>query len=162
MTPAVRCYVPANRSVLADLVAGRPLPAGTMAVAVTPGLLTATGSSPDTADDEESEYAATLLAADRSVRLLDADDPRDRRRVVVAVDSEVTDAEPGAPGEVRTVDPVPPARVAAFHVDTIEAAPLVDAAVRALEAGVAADDALDRLSAEDLAWYAPQELGSLL
>ncbi len=68
----MRCYVPARRSVLADLAAGRPLPAGSVVVAVTvtPALLAATGSSAAATDDEEAEYAATVLAANRSVRLL--------------------------------------------------------------------------------------------
>lgn len=52
--------------------------------------------------------------------------------------------------------------MAAIHVDSASAAPLVDAAVRALAAGETAATALDRLSEEVLAWYAPHELDSLL
>lgn len=161
---AVRCYVPACRSLLADLTAGRPLLSGTAAVAVTRGLLVATGSPGAALDDEEAEYAAMLLAAALSARLLDPDDPRDRRRVVVAVDAAVTDAGTGTAGDVRIDEPVPLARVRAVLVDAAEAELLVDAAVRALAAGDAdgADKALEALAGEDLAWYAPQELDSLL
>lgn len=164
MNPAVRCYVPACRSLLADLAAGRPLPPGTAAVAVTPGLLAVSGSPGAPVDDEEAEYAATMLAAERSVRLLDADDPRDRRRVVLAVDAAVTNAGTGAPGQVRLAGPVLLAAVAAVHVDAAGDEPLVEAAVRALADGDtdAADQALEALAGEDLAWYAPQELDSLL
>ena len=163
MISTVRCYVPARRSMLADLAAGRPLPAGNTAFAVTPGLLDATGSPEAAADDEAAEYAATMLAADRSLRLLDAADPRDRRRVVVAVDAGASSLDAEAPGLVRLHEPVPLRGVASFHVDVADVEVLVDDAVRALAAGAdAADEALAMLAGEELAWYAVQELDALL
>lgn len=163
MSGLVRCYVPASSSSLTALAAGHPLPAGTPAVAVTPAFLAATGFSRAPSDDEEAEYAATLVAAQRSLRLLDPDDPHDRRRVVLAADARVSDDSTLSPGDVRLAGPLPPAQVAAIHVDTASAEPLVDAAVRALAmGGDDADEAADLLAAEDLAWYAPHELDQLL
>ena len=169
----MRCYVPARRSMLADLVRGHPVPAGTTAYAVTPALLTVTGSAGAGPDDEESEYAATMLAAEASVLLLDVDDPGDRRRIVLAVDAEVDGDHTAAerpPGEVRLREAVQPDQIAALHVDIIEAgkphqsADLVDTAVAALVAGDGdrLEQALEALADIDLGWYAPAELDSLL
>ncbi len=165
MTPAtVRCYVSGRRGTLVDLAAGRPIPAGTRANAVTAALLSALGTPSAARDDEAAEYAAARLAADTSVRLLDPDDPRDRRRVVVAVDVVVADADTAAPGEVRTAEPVTATAVVAVHVDTDDALPRVDEAVRAVATSdprrIA--DALDALGDDELAWYAPWELTQLL
>ena len=171
----MRCYVPARRSMLADLVRGHPVPAGTTAYAVTPALLTVTGSAGAVPDDEESEYAATMLAAEASVLLLDVDDPGDRRRIVLAVDAEVDGDHTAAerpPGEVRLREAVQPDQVAAVHVDVDmneagqhnQSADLVDTAVAALVAGDGdrLEQALEALADIDLGWYAPAELDSLL
>jgi hypothetical protein len=157
---------------LADLVHGRPVPAGSTAYAVTPALLTATGAGANP-DDEEAEYAALMLAAEASVLLLDVGDPGDRRRIVLAVDAEVDGDHPNPerpPGEVRLREAVQRAQVAAVHVDTGEAGQahkgviLVDAAVTALESANSnrLEQALEALADIDLGWYAPAELDYLL
>jgi hypothetical protein len=164
---SMRCYVPAFRSMLADLVDGRPVPAGTPAYAVTPALLAATGARHGEPDDEESEYAALMLAAEASVLLLDRAEPSDRRRVVLAVDADVSSAEEDTPGEVRLQQATHRIHVAAVHVDTGKAGQteaLIDRAVAARDAGDGdrLEQALDALSHVDLGWYAPSELDSLL
>lgn len=164
-----RCYVPASRATLVDLVEARSVPSGTHAYAVTPALLTATGAPTGEPENEEAEYAALMLAAEASVWLLDRADVTDRRRVVLAVDADAdgtTDAG-DAPGEVRLRQAVPREQIAAVHVDTgaaHENGELVDRALAARDAG---DDeglerALEALADVDLEWYAPSELGSLL
>lgn len=161
MSGPVRCYVPASFSSLTALAAGHSLPPGTPAIAVTPAFLAATGSPGAALDDEEAEYAATLVAVQRSLRLLDPDDPHDRRRVVLAVDAPVSDEGAESPGDVRLAEPLTLEQVAAIHVDVASAGPLVDAAVRELATGDD-DEAADLLAAEDLAWYATWELDQLL
>jgi hypothetical protein len=163
----IRCYVPACRSRLVHLAEGRPVAAGTGAYAVTPALLTATGASSGTPDDEEAEYAALMLAAEASVLLLDRADPADRRRMVLAVDADVDAAADGdVPGEVRLRQAVHLDEVAAVHVDTGDPGAqtgLVDRAVAARDAGddQGLEQALEALADVDLGWYDPSELHSL-
>ena len=164
----MRCYVPASRSMLLDLLEERPVPAGTSAYAVTPALLTATGAVTGGPDAEEAEYAALMLAAEASVLLLDRADAADRRRVVLAVDAEVdrTGAAGDAPGEIRLRQAVQRAEIAAVHVDTSDAGGaegLIDSAVAARDTGddERLEQVLEALADVDLGWYAPSELDSL-
>ncbi len=161
----MRCYLPACRAVLVGLAAGRPLPAGSPAFAVTASLLAALEDPGAAADDERAEYAAMTLAAERSVQLLDATDPLDRRRVVVALDAAVSASHLAETGEVLLAAAIPLTGVAAFHVDDVSVQPLVDDALRTPDRAastVAVAEALARLAQEDLAWYASQELDVLL
>lgn len=88
-------------------------------------------------DDEESEYAALMTAADLSTALVVAAGSPDRRRVVVVVESSATAGETGSlPAAVPLRD------VVALHLDTEDRGPDADP-----------DD--------DLAWFAPDELTDL-
>jgi hypothetical protein len=97
--------------------------------------------------------------------LLDAADPADRRRIVVAVDAAVA-PDDDQPAYARLDAAVPLARVASVHVDTDDLRPPVDAAVHALPAAADGDaDAValvDMLDSEDLAWFAVQEIADVL
>ncbi|HZG98094.1 MAG TPA: hypothetical protein VEY14_07515 [Nocardioidaceae bacterium] len=166
---SMRCYVPASRSMLLDLVEGRPVPAGMHAYAVTPALLAATAYPGGGPEDEEAEYAALMLAAEASVLQLDPADPADRRRVVLAIDADVEGTSPAGdpPGEVRLRQAVHRAEVAAVHVDTGDLSRqggLIDRALASRDAGDDAglERALDALAEVDLGWYAPSELDALV
>lgn len=164
-----RCYVPASRATMVDLVEARSVPAGTLAYAVTPALLTATGTQTGEPENEEAEYAALMLAAEASVLLLDRADVTDRRRVVLAVDADADDTTDAgdALGEVRLRQAVQRDEIAAVHVDTGDAhgnGELVDRALAARDAGdgEGLERALQALADVDLEWYAPSELDSML
>ena len=117
-----RTYVPATPALLAEWHAAGAVPAEAERV-VAPG------------EDEESEYAALMGAADASLELLGGAG----RRVVVVVEETV--------GPDRGDVPAPAAvawrHVAAVHADAVER-----------PAGADPDD--------DLAWYATQEVAQLL
>ncbi|WP_110239305.1 DUF6912 family protein [Nocardioides gilvus] len=85
------------------------------------------------ADDEESEYAALMTAADLSTALAVQADVAGLRRVVVVVESPVS----------ALSEPVPLRDVVAVHLDT-------------------EDRARDADPDDDLAWFAPTELAELL
>ena len=152
----VRVYLPLTLEGLADLErtgASGPAPLGVHAV--TPALREAW---PD-ADDDELEYAALTAAAQDSLDL-----PTERPlRVVVALDvSAVDDArDPDDPTAATVAYEVPRRRVAAVHVDTVSAEPMV-AEARAARGTPAYDELRERCLDHDLAWYATQEIGDLL
>jgi hypothetical protein len=167
----VRVYLPATTSVLRTLVDEGALPGPHTVFAVTPQLREFYERSDAEADVEELEYAALLGAARASLRLIDVDPTAARRRVVVAAD--VPDAA------VRPIDDVDTDRgaarvdadvrirdVASAHIDGAEAEDDVRAAVNVvLEADLGSEDAqfvVDQAEGHELAWYATQEIGTLL
>ncbi len=167
----MRVYLPATTSVLRTLVDEGRLSGPLTAFAVTPGLREFYALSDAGADEEELEYAALLAAARASLRLVDVDPSAARRRVVLAADvpdPAVTEVEdPDAdPGAVRIKGDVALAEVASAHVDGAEAEDDVRAAVDVvLEADLGSEDAqfvVDQAEGHELAWYATQEIGTLL
>ena len=110
----MRVYVPATADLLRAWLGAGAVPADADRF-VAPG------------EDEESEYAALMSAADASAALLGGPG----RRVVVVAETAQEDAA------------LPTSEVAAVHVDPDERP---------------ADADPD----EDLAWYAPDEVGALL
>ena len=137
------------------------------AFALTPGLREAYAVG----DEEELEYVAMGEAARASLRLLAGeliDDPEATpRRVVVSAD--VTDAtlRPDLDDAVVRLDgPIALDRLAAVHLDLVEAEAPVRAAAQVVDAADLGDaDAEFTLGdAEDheLAWYGVQELPFLL
>jgi hypothetical protein len=167
----VRVYLPATTNVLRTLVDEGRLTGPLTAFAVTPGLRDFYALSDAGADEEELEYAALLAAARASLRLIDVDPSAARRRVVLAAEvpgSAVTEVEdPDADrGAVRISGDVALAAVASAHVDGAEAEDDVRAAVGVvLEADLGSEDAqfvVDQAEGHELAWYATQEIGTLL
>ena len=167
----MRVYLPATTNVLRTLVDEGRLTGPLTAFAVTPGLRDFYALSDAGADEEELEYAALLAAARASLRLIDVDPSAARRRVVLAADvpdSAVTEVEdPDADrGAVRISGDVALAAVASAHVDGAEAEDDVRAAVGVvLEADLGSEDAqfvVDQAEGHELAWYATQEIGTLL
>jgi hypothetical protein len=159
----MRVYLPSTLPGLADiLVKGEAGPSPLHAFAVTPALREAYASG----DDEELEYVAMLAAARQSLRLLGADQAAPRRRVVLAADV------PGARVSWHAYDDeaaavlvdaaVPLTAVASGHVDELSAVTAVAAAADAVAAADAGDDdasfTVDSAEAQELAWYATQEL----
>jgi uncharacterized protein DUF6912 len=167
----VRVYLPATTTVLRTLVDEGRLTGPLTAFAVTPGLREFYALSDAGADEEELEYAALLAAARASLRLVDVDPSAARRRVVLAADvpdsavSEVEDPDADR-GGVRITGDVALAAVASAHVDGAEAEDDVRAAVGVvLEADLGSEDAqfvVDQAEGHELAWYATQEIGTLL
>jgi hypothetical protein len=167
----VRVYLPATTNVLRTLVDDGRLAGPLTAFAVTPGLREFYALSDAGADEEELEYAALLAAARASLRLVDVDPSAARRRVVLAADvpdAAVTEVEdPDADrGAVRIAGEVALRDVASAHVDGAEAEDDVGAAVGVvLEADLGSEDAqfvVDQAEGHELAWYATQEIGTLL
>jgi hypothetical protein len=167
----VRVYLPATTNVLRTLVDDGRLAGPLTAFAVTPGLREFYALSDAGADEEELEYAALLAAARASLRLVDVDPAAARRRVVLAADvpdAAVTEVEdPDADrGAVRIAGEVALRDVASAHVDGAEAEDDVRAAVGVvLEADLGSEDAqfvVDQAEGHELAWYATQEIGTLL
>ena len=167
----MRVYLPATTNVLRTLVDEGRLTGPLTAFAVTPGLRQFYALSDAGADQEELEYAALLAAARASLRLVDVDPSAARRRVVLAADvpdsavSEVEDPDADR-GAVRISGDVALAAVASAHVDGAEAEDDVRAAVGVvLEADLGSEDAqfvVDQAEGHELAWYATQEIGTLL
>ena len=167
----MRVYLPATTNVLRTLVDEGRLTGPLTAFAVTPGLRDFYALSDAGADEEELEYAALLAAARASLRLIDVDPSAARRRVVLAADvpdsavSEVEDPDADR-GAVRISGDVALAAVASAHVDGAEAEDDVRAAVGVvLEADLGSEDAqfvVDQAEGHELAWYATQEIGTLL
>ena len=167
----MRVYLPATTNVLRTLVDDGRLTGPLTAFAVTPGLREFYALSDAGADEEELEYAALLAAARASLRLVDVDPSAARRRVVLAADvpdaavAEVEDPDADR-GAVRIAGEVALRDVASAHVDGAEAEDDVRAAVGVvLEADLGSEDAqfvVDQAEGHELAWYATQEIGTLL
>ncbi|SDO31872.1 hypothetical protein [Geodermatophilus sp. DSM 45219] len=167
----MRVYLPATTSVLRTLVDDGRLTGPLTGFAVTPALREFYALSDAGADEEELEYAALLAAARASLRLIDVDPSAARRRVVLAADApdtavtELDDPDTDR-GAVRVVGDVALAHVASAHVDGADAEDDVRAAVNVvLEADLGSEDAqfvVDQAEGHELAWYATQEIGTLL
>jgi hypothetical protein len=163
----MRIYIPSTLQLLDDACHAAEFgPQPLTVYAVTPALREWYAE----AEDEDLEYAAMAQAARASVGLL-ADDPgTPRRRVVVS--AEVS-AIPPADGDAELGDArlelhvvVPWRAVAAVHLDAADAAATVGKAAELWAAAQNGDDdalfALDSCEAEDLMWYATQEIPDLL
>ena len=130
--------------------------------AVTPALREGYASG----DEEELEYAALTEAARACLLLLAADSAAPPRRVVLAAELPAEhvrwDPRDGEPGRVLVDAPIPLARLASALVDAPGAAADVRAAVEALAAADAGDEAakfaVDGAEGHELGWYAAQEL----
>ena len=136
-------------------------PAPLLGHAVTPALRESYAEG----DTEELEYVALTAAALDSLRMLAKHDCEPRRRAVVAADvpdAAVTALHDNGPSAVDVSAVVPLAKVDAIHVDDPQAEGAVDAALSALEAGGAATVEVEDVQAEDLMWFATQELPFLL
>lgn len=159
----MRVYLPATLPLLRRWLAEGQAPSGA-GHAVTPGLREwyREGS------EEEMEYAAQLAAGRAALGLLAADTDAPRRRVVVAVDVADLDVAPREPERSGVVvgAPVPVAAWASALVDDEDAEAVVSAAVTSLGAAAAGDDdaafALDEADAQELGWFAVQELRHLV
>jgi hypothetical protein len=167
----VRVYLPATTTVLRTLVEEGRLPGPHTVFAVTPDLRRFYAQSEAEADTEELEYAALLAAARASLRLLDVDPTAVRRRVVLAADVPETAVAPlddphVERGAARVDADIRMQDVASAHLDGADAEDDVSAAVNVvLEADLGSDDAqfvVDQAEGHELAWYATQEIGSLL
>jgi hypothetical protein len=167
----LRVYLPATTSVLRTLVDDGRLAGPHTAFAVTPQLREFFAVSDAEADTEELEYAALLTAARASLRLLDIDPMAPRRRVVVAADVADEAVQPMDDphverGAVRVTADIRMQDVASVHIDGEDAEDDVRAAVNVvLEADLGSDDAqfvVDQAEGHELAWYATQEIGSVL
>jgi hypothetical protein len=167
----LRVYLPATTSVLRTLVDDGRLAGPQTAFAVTPQLREFFAVSDAEADTEELEYAALLTAARASLRLLDIDPMAPRRRVVLAADVPDDAVAPMEDphverGAVRVTADVGLRDVASAHIDGEDAEDDVRAAVNVvLEADLGSDDAqfvVDQAEGHELAWYATQEIGSVL
>jgi hypothetical protein len=162
----VRVYLPTTSTGLRTLLDTGSLGAAPVtAFAVTPGLREWYVDD----DIDELEYAAMTEAARASLRLLDGDGDAARRRVVVALDAADGDVEVRDDldrGVVRLAGPVALSQVASFHVDDVEAVAAVTAAADAITAAdlgeQAAQDLVDDTEGYELAWFAAQELETLL
>jgi hypothetical protein len=158
----MRVYLPSTLPGLATVLRTGKTPVGP-AFAVTPGLREAYASG----DQEELEYAALLLAAKASLRLLAADPAAPSRRVVIAAEVSVqaSQSATGA-GEVELTQPVPLTEVVSAHVDDVSAEADIRAAVDSLPAADAGDDdamfTVDGADGHELGWYATQELPDLV
>ncbi|MGY1662150.1 DUF6912 family protein [Geodermatophilus sp. SYSU D00705] len=167
----MRVYLPATTSVLRTLVDDGRLAGPHTAFAVTPRLREFYAVSDAGTDVEELEYAALLGAARASLRLLDIDPAAVRRRVALAADvpdaavTEIEDPDT-EPGAVRVTADVALRDVASAHIDGADAEDDVRAAVNVvLEADLGSEDAqfvVDQAEGHELAWYASQEIGTVL
>lgn len=158
----MRVFVPATLLLLEQWRAAGLIDAPT-AFAVTPALREwhAGGVT------EELEYTALTHAAMASIRLLAADAGAPARRVVVAADTPGAIPEPAnGQSAVRLASPLGFETVAAVHVDDPEAEPVVRAAAATVDAADAGDPdaefAMDEAEAQELSWYATQEIPDLL
>ena len=157
----MRVYLPSTLTGLAEVLkTGEIGPAPQPGFAVTPALRESYSSG----DLEELEYTALLEAARGSLRLLAEQPDAPPRRVVLAAEVAEDDLgkAPGHPAAVQVLSAIPLSRLAAGHVDSIEAADDVRAAVAALPAAEDGDDdarfTVDGAEGHELQWYATQEL----
>jgi hypothetical protein len=119
---------------------------------------------------EELEYSALIDAAEASLRLLAADPPAPRRRVVVAVDVAEAVVSPAGGGPYRSSvsigGPIELSRVVSVHVDEVESTDTIVVAVDALDAAAEGDEdaqfQLDEAEACDLLWYDISEIDDLI
>jgi hypothetical protein len=159
----MRVYVPSTLPRLASALGSGSVPAGP-GYAVTPALREwyAGGS------DEELEYAALTQAARASLQLLAAEGGSGpARRVVLAIETEPSRAASElGDAEVTLAAAVPWAKVAAAHVDAVEAGEVVEAALAVWDAARNGDEdamfAVEACEGEELLWYATQEVPDLL
>lgn len=162
----MRVYLPTTFPVLAAAVAdGAFGPPPLLAFTVTPALREWYASG----DGEELEYAAMIDAARESLRLLAQDGAAPPRRVVVAADvpdGAATLAGDVHPAAVFLATEVALTAVASVHVDDVDAAADIRAAVAAVPAADGGDDdasfVVDGAEDHDLHWYATQEIATLL
>jgi len=160
----MRVYLPSTLRALADILRIGEVPGPVAAFAVTPAMREWYASG----DLEELEYAALSAAARASLRLLAADPCAPRRRVVLAAEvvgenaTRPTSADRAA---VVVGAIIPLGKIVSAHVDDIEAAPDIKAAVAALPDADAGDaDArftVDGAEGHELLWYAACELSYL-
>ncbi|MET8987901.1 hypothetical protein ABZ917_00390 [Nonomuraea wenchangensis] len=167
----MRVYLPCTLPALATAVKlGELGPAPLTGYAVTPALTEWYASG----DTEELEYVALTEAARASLRMLAADRAdgvqAPPRRVVIAAEVPEGTARAGADLEerarVRLAQAVPLTKVAAVHIDDVEATADIEAALAALPAADEGDDdarfTVDGAEAHELMWYATQEIPDLL
>jgi len=162
----MRVFLPSTLPAVAQaLQAGQVGPGPLPGFAVTPALREAYTSG----DTEELEYAALTEAARASLRMLAGDPAAPSRRVVLAAEvpaEQVSwDAQDGEPARVVISQAIPLARLAAAHVDALEADADVRSAVEALSLADAGDEdarfTVDGAEGHELGWYATQELSYL-
>lgn len=162
----MRIYLSATSTMLADLLSsGAVGPAPLTAFAVTPALREWYLDD----DAEALEYAATMEAARSSLRLLDSDPSAARRRVVIAADvpdGAVTVRDDLDRGVVHVGEPVALAAIASVHVDDADAeqtvAEAADSIIAADLGSEPAQEKVDDAEGYELAWYANQEITTLL
>ncbi|GAA3830200.1 hypothetical protein GCM10022226_58800 [Sphaerisporangium flaviroseum] len=167
----MRVYLPCTLPALARVAAtGEVGPAPLTGYAVTPALVEWYVSG----DTEELEYVALTDAAKASLRMLAADRADGvevpARRVVIAAEVPDDVIKAGADIEersrVRIPVPVPMTKIAAVHVDDLQAVPDVETAIMAVFAADNGDvDAkfdVDGAEAHELMWYATQEIPDVL
>ncbi len=150
----MRVYLPCTLPALATAVKlGELGPAPLTGYAVTPALT------------EAARASLRMLAADRADGV-----QAPARRVVIAAEVPESAARAGADLEerarVRLAQAVPLTKVAAVHIDDVEATADVEAALAALPAADEGDDdarfTVDGAEAHELMWYATQEIPDLL
>jgi len=119
--------------------------------------------------DDELEYAALMLAARASLRLLDVDADAPRRRAVIVAEvaeGVVVPAPAVDRGAVHVGEVITLRLVQSVHVDDSSAQADITAAVDAvIEADLGSEDAvfaLEQAEGHELQWYATQEIGPLL
>lgn len=167
----MRVYLPATSSLLRRLLDDGALDGGALEGAPLTGFAVTPALREWYVDDEieELEYAASSSAARASLRLIDLDGAAAKRRVVIAADvpdAAVDVRDDLERGAVRVTSAVPLADVASVHIDDAEAEPAVAAAaeviVRADLGDEACQDLVDDVEGFELAWYASQEIESVL
>jgi hypothetical protein len=162
----VRAYLPVTLTSLARVIeAGQLEGPDLTGYGVTPSLREWYAEG----DTEELEYVALSHAARASLRLLAVDADAPRRRVVLAADVPDGDVHAlhGADAAAVLIATAVPLRyVVSAHVDDVEAATDVAAAVAALDAADAGDDnaqfIIDSVEDHELQWFAAQEFASLV
>jgi len=166
----LRVYLPATLAVLGRWYADAAATALGPGYAVTPAVREWYREG----DSDELEHVAQLAAARGSVELLAHDLDVPRRRVVLAADVEQATPWPDGPGPnsslgraaVRLSAPVPAGSWACVLADDLEAGAVVASAVASLARAAVGDEdadfALDEADAQELGWYAIQEIPDLL
>jgi len=122
------------------------VPSGATAYAVTDDVVNAVEG-----DEEEQEFAVTVLAADESLVLLADDDSAPSRRVVLVAEAA---AEVGEGAQVLLRADIDLAHLDAVLID--------DAANIASVERAVADAAPEALDDVELLWFSPDELSDLL